>query len=129
MWYKLFAELVVALHVGFIVFVLVGGLLVWRWRRAAWFHLPAAVWGAFIEFSGWTCPLTPLENWLRHWAGEVGYAGGFIEHYLLPVMYPAGFTSGMQVAAGVFVVAVNVAIYGWLFWPPRRVKESCAGAP
>lgn len=109
--FPLLADLVVALHALFVVFVVAGGLLVLRWPRVAWLHLPAAAWGALIEFFGWVCPLTPLEQWLRRLAGEAGYRGGFIEHYVLPVLYPAGLTRGVQLGLGALVVAVNVAVY------------------
>jgi hypothetical protein len=86
-------------------------------------HLPTAVWGALIEFQGWICPLTPLENSLRAAAGEAGYQGGFIEHYLLPVLYPAGLTRGVQLALGSVVIAVNLAVYGLLLARWRRAGE------
>lgn len=105
------ADLVVAAHLGFVLFVVLGGLLVLRWRRAAWAHLPAMAWGALVEFTGWICPLTPLENRLRAAAGLAGYRGGFVEHYLLPVLYPAGLTRGVQVGLGVVVLLVNATIY------------------
>jgi hypothetical protein len=98
-------------HFAFIVFVLFGGLLALRWRRAPWIHLPAAIWGAVVEFANWSCPLTPLENWLRRESGVAGYEGGYIDHYLMPIIYPAGLTSDMQVWLGVVVVVVNGAIY------------------
>lgn len=106
------ADLVVLLHFGFIMFVLAGGLLVLRHPRLAWLHLPAVAWGAGIELSGGICPLTPLENALRRAAGEAGYAGGFIEHYLLPLIYPAGLTREVQIALGLFVLLANVLVYG-----------------
>ncbi|HVR29177.1 MAG TPA: DUF2784 domain-containing protein [Thermoanaerobaculia bacterium] len=111
MIYRLLADAVVAVHFGFVVFVVAGGLLALRWRRAAWVHLPAAVWGAAIELAGWICPLTPLENELRRRGGAAGYPGGFVEHYLLPVLYPAELTRTTQIVLGVLVIAVNVAIY------------------
>jgi hypothetical protein len=86
---RIAADLVVLAHLGFILFVILGGLLVLRWPRMAWIHLPAVIWGALIEFAGWICPLTPLENWLREASGTAGYQGGFIEHYLVPIVYPA----------------------------------------
>jgi hypothetical protein len=104
--------LVALTHFGFVLFVVVGGLLVLRWRRVAWLHLPCALWGAGIEFSGSICPLTPLENWLRLQAGSGGYEGGFVEHYLLPVLYPGGLTRGLQIALGLGVLAVNLVVYG-----------------
>ncbi|SPR98645.1 DUF2784 domain-containing protein [Cupriavidus taiwanensis] len=113
------ADLVVIAHALFIVFVVAGGLLVLRWPRAAWVHLPAAVWGVLIEWSGWICPLTPLENMLRRAAGQVGYSGGFVERYLLPLIYPAGLTPAVQLWLGLVVLVVNVAIYA-LWWRRRR---------
>lgn len=113
------AQLVVLVHLGFVVFVVVGGLLVLRWRRLMWLHLPAAAWGALIEFAGWICPLTPLEIFLRRQAGEAGYHGGFIEHYLLPILYPPGLTRGVQVVLGTVVIVVNVLAY-WRVWKKRE---------
>lgn len=119
MAYRIAADFVVVVHFGFILFVVLGGLLALRWRRAPLVHLPAATWGVAIELFGWICPLTPLENALRRASGEAGYPGGFIEHYLIPVMYPAGLTREIQwVLAGV-VLLVNLAAYGWV-WRRRR---------
>ena len=115
MAYRLGVDAVVALHLAFIAFVVFGGLLSFRWRRASWLHLPAAAWGAWIEFSGGVCPLTPLENSLRRSAGESGYAGGFIEHTLLPIVYPSGLTPDVQLVLGALVVVVNLVVYG-LVW-------------
>jgi hypothetical protein len=112
--YRLLADVVVLVHAGFVVFVVAGGLLVWRWRAVAWAHVPCALWGAWIEYAGWVCPLTPLENALRARAGLAGYRGGFIEHYLLPLLYPAGLTRLSQVVLGTLVVAVNLLAYGVL---------------
>ncbi len=84
------------LHMCFVVFVVAGGLLVLRWRRMAWVHVPCEVWRAWIEFAGWICPLTPLEIWLRRCAGEAGYERGFIEHYVLPVLCPSDLTRSTQ---------------------------------
>jgi hypothetical protein len=109
--YGALADLVVALHFGFVLFVVLGGLLVLRWRWVGLVHLPAAVWGAWIEFSGRICPLTPLENEYRRLGGEAGYTGGFIEHYILPVLYPHALTRNIQVALGVVVVALNLGLY------------------
>ncbi|SOZ13291.1 conserved hypothetical protein; putative membrane protein [Cupriavidus taiwanensis] len=113
------ADLVVIAHALFIVFVVAGGLLVLRWPRAAWVHLPAAVWGVLIEWAGWICPLTPLENMLRRAAGQAGYSGGFVERYLLPLIYPAGLTPAVQLWLSLVVLVVNVAIYA-LWWRRRR---------
>jgi hypothetical protein len=123
--YHLLADLVVTLHLLFVLFVLLGGLLTLRWPRVAWLHLPAAVWGALIEFAGWICPLTPLEQWLRGQAGEVGYRGGFIEHYLLPVLYPAALTREVQLVLGTLVVGLNVAVYWYVL---RRAARDRAAA-
>ncbi|QBY54646.1 MULTISPECIES: DUF2784 domain-containing protein [Cupriavidus] len=113
------ADLVVIVHGLFIVFVVAGGLLVLRWPRLAWVHLPAAAWGVLIEWSGWICPLTPLENALRRAAGEAGYSGGFIERYLLPLIYPPGLTPAVQLWLGLVVLVVNVAVYA-VWWRRRR---------
>jgi Protein of Unknown function (DUF2784) len=112
MAYRILADLVVGVHALFVLFVLAGGLLVLWWPWAAAAHLPAAVWGALIEFRGWICPLTPLENSLRASAGQAGYEGGFIDHYLLPVLYPAGLSQRVQIVLGSLVIAVNVVVYG-----------------
>lgn len=127
MHYGLLADLVVVVHLGFVVFVVVGGLLVLRWGWVAWLHLPSALWGALIEFFGWMCPLTPLEQWLRRRAGEAGYEGGFVEHYILPVLYPGELTREIQIALGVGVVVLNLCIYGWLF-RSRRARRRAGGA-
>jgi hypothetical protein len=112
MAYRVLADLVVGVHALFVAFVVLGGLLALRWPRIAAAHLPAAVWGALIELRGWVCPLTPLEQSLRAAAGDAGYQGGFIEHYLLPVLYPAGLTRDVQLTLGSLVIAVNIVIYG-----------------
>jgi len=109
--FRCLADFTVLLHVAFVCFVVLGGLLVFRWSWIAWVHLPAAAWGVWIEFSGWICPLTPLENWLRTQGGEPGYSSGFIEHYLLPLLYPASLTTELQYALGALVVLVNTLIY------------------
>ena len=124
MAYRILADLVVGVHALFVVFVVFGGLLALRWPWAAAAHLPAAVWGTLIEFRGWVCPLTPLENSLRASAGQAGYEGGFIEHYLLPVLYPMGLTRGVQLVFGFLVIAVNVVVYGLVLW--RRIRSKPA---
>ncbi|MEP9317450.1 DUF2784 domain-containing protein [Pseudomonas sp. LABIM340] len=111
MLYRLAADAVVLLHLGFILFVLLGGLLVLRWPRLAWLHVPAAAWGMAVEFLHLYCPLTPLENHFRALAGDSGYSGGFVEHYLIPLIYPAGLTETTQVALGLVVAAVNLPPY------------------
>lgn len=120
MTHRLLADLVLLLHAAFVAFVMFGGLLVARWPRAAWLHLPLVAWGAGIEFLGGICPLTPLENHWRHLAGEQGYAGGFVEHYVVAALYPDGLTRNVQVALGLLVLAVNAAIYGWIWRRNRR---------
>lgn len=120
MIYRWLADLVVVTHALFVVFaVLGGGLALWRpW--IAWVHLPAAVWAALIEYAGWICPLTPLENALRVRGGAAPYHGGFIEHYLLPVLYPSGLTRGLQWFLGSLVVVVNIVVYGVVISRRRR---------
>ncbi len=111
MLYRALADLVVFAHVAFIVFVLLGGLLALRWPRAPWLHLPAAVWGVAVELLGWFCPLTPLETHLRRASGAAGYSGGFVERYLIPIVYPAELTRELQLLLGCAVLGSNVAIY------------------
>jgi hypothetical protein len=117
--YRFLADLVLGLHLLFVVFVVLGGLLLVRWPRLAWMHLPAAIWGAMIELGGWICPLTPLENTLRARAGEAGYRGGFIEHYILPVLYPGHLTRGIQLALAAVVIVVNLGVYGYVYHRTR----------
>jgi hypothetical protein len=117
--YRFLADLVLGLHFLFVVFVVLGGLLLVRWPRLAWIHLPAAIWGATIEAGASICPLTPLENALRARAGEAGYQGGFIEHYILPVLYPGNLTRGIQLALAAVVIVVNLGVYGYVF---RRAR-------
>jgi hypothetical protein len=107
------ADLVMLTHFGFVLFVGAGALLVLRWRRVAWAHIPCAVYGVAIEFFGWICPLTPLEQDLRRLAGEGGYTGGFTEHYIGGLLYPSNWTS-IHVYLGIFVLLVNLALYGWI---------------
>jgi hypothetical protein len=109
--YGLLADLTVLLHAAFILFAVFGGLLALRWTKVAWVHVPAVLWAAFVEFSGGICPLTPLENHYRELAGENGYAHGFIEHYVLPAIYPAGLTRNIQLWLGLGVLAVNLVCY------------------
>jgi hypothetical protein len=116
---RVLADVLVVLHAAFVVFVVTGGFLVLRRPWIAAVHLPAAAWGALVEFTGWVCPLTPWENALRVRAGETGYAGGFIEHYLVPLLYPAALTPRVQIALGTTVVALNLAIYV-LVWHRHR---------
>ncbi len=124
MLYRVLADLVVLVHAAFVVFVVGGGLMVLRWRRVAWVHIPCAVWGALIEFTGWICPLTPLENQLREAGGRAGYEGGFVEHYVIPVLYPAGLTPAIQIGLGVGVIVLNGLVYGYVLkrWGRRSAR-------
>lgn len=111
MIYRVLADVVLVLHLGFVLFVVLGGLVAVRWPRVAFLHLPAAIWGVLIEYTGWICPLTPLENSFRVRGGEAGYSGGFIEHYIQPVLYPGGLTRSTQIVLGTLVLILNVAAY------------------
>lgn len=115
MIYLLLANTLVLLHLSFILFVVAGGLLVAWKRKIMWLHLPALIWGALIEFKGWVCPLTPLENRFRRLSGQAGYEGGFIEHYLWPLIYPESLTTSTQHVLGALVLAINTLIYFWLW--------------
>ena len=117
MVYQLFAAMVLLLHLGFILFVVAGAVLVARWRRLLPLHLAAVAWGILIEATGAACPLTGLENHLRMLAGTAGYAGGFVDHYLVGLIYPSGLTSGMQWGLAAAVLALNVVLY------PRIVRR------
>lgn len=122
MIYKILADSVVIFHFVFIVFALLGGLLI-LWRT--WFiiiHVPTAIWIALIEFKGWICPLTPLENQLLKLSGSSGYQGGFVDHYLLPVIYPAGLTHQVQVILGSLAILVNFGIYAFVYWRKRKAS-------
>jgi hypothetical protein len=115
------ADAVVAVHLAFVLFVMLGGLLAIRWPWIMWLHVPAALWGVFIEFAGWICPLTPLENYLRQQSGAAGYRGDFIAHYILPVLYPIGLTRRSQVALGLLALIVNAGVYTFIFLRHRRL--------
>lgn len=115
MIYRLAADLVVVIHFLFVLFVVFGGALVLSRPRIALIHLPIALYGALIEFGSWICPLTPLENWLRRRGGEAGYPGGFVEHYILPILYPGGLTRGVEIALGLAVLLINGFFY-WRLW-------------
>jgi hypothetical protein len=121
--YRLLADAVLVTHAAFVAFVMLGGLLAWRRPRRAWLHLPAVAWGAWIELTGGVCPLTPLENRLRSLAGEQGYPGGFLEHYLLALLYPDGLTHELQLALALLVLAVNAVVYA-VAW--RRLRRDRA---
>jgi hypothetical protein len=125
--YRLLADFVLILHAGFVAFVVLGALLVLRWPRIAWIHVPVVLWGAGIEFVGGICPLTPLENHWRRLAGERGYPGGLVEHYVLAALYPDGLTRQVQLALGALVLLVNVAIYAWVCWRQRETGRGRNG--
>lgn len=120
----LLADAVVMFHAAFVVFVMIGGLFVLRWRRLIWLHLPAVAWGALIEFAGWICPLTPIENELRRRAGETGYSGGFVQHYVLHALYPESLTAAIRYALGAMVILVNAVVYTIVWRSRRRVGET-----
>ena len=122
MIYRLAADLLLLIHVAFVFFVLFGAVAALRRPRVLWLHFPAAVWGALIEFQGWICPLTPWENRLRTLGGQAGYPGGFMEHYVLPLLYPGSLTRTVQLTLGLVVVVVNVLLYAlvWLKWSRAR---------
>jgi hypothetical protein len=127
---RLTADLIVAVHFAFIAFVFLGGLLVLKWRTVAWVHVPCVIWGALIEFTGWICPLTPLEWHFRDAAGSGGYTGGFVEHYLIPLVYPETLTRTMQIWLGIAVLLVNLCAYGWMIsHRPRRPVVRTSGRP
>lgn len=117
--YRLIADLLVSLHLLFIAMVVFGGFLVLRWPKLAWLHVPVVIWGFLVELMGWICPLTPLEQKMRLAAGDGSYTGGFIEHYLMPLIYPGGMTVGMQMTLAALVLVINAAIYLRL-WQKRR---------
>ncbi|MDQ3673748.1 MAG: DUF2784 domain-containing protein [Gemmatimonadota bacterium] len=120
MSYRLLADLVVLIHLAFVAFVVFGGLFVLRRPRLAWLHVPAAIWGVLIEFTGGVCPLTPLENSLRLRGGDAGYSGGFIDHYLIPLLYPSGLTRNTQIVLGSLALALNLAVYAMVLARRRR---------
>jgi hypothetical protein len=120
MLFRILADATVVLHLAFVLFVVAGGLLVLRWPRVAWVHLPAAAWGAWIEFAGWICPLTPMENWFRQRGGQTGYTVSFVDQYVLPVLYPAALSRETQWVLGGFVMAVNIGVYVLVLRRARR---------
>jgi hypothetical protein len=123
MLYSILADIVVAIHFLFILFVALGALFVLKWPWVIYLHLPAAAWGALIMFVGWICPLTPIENRLRISAGEAGYSGGFIDQYLMPVIYPAGLTRDIQIWLGLGVILLNMLVYGFVFVRRLKIKN------
>ncbi len=121
--YGQLADAVLLAHAAFVAFVVLGGLIVLRWPRLAWVHLPVVAWGAGIEFAGGICPLTPLENHLRTLAHEQGYAGGFVEHYVFGLLYPEGLTREVQIVLGIGVLALNGFVYAWLWYRRRQAHD------
>jgi hypothetical protein len=120
--FRVAADVVVALHAAFALFVALGALLAVRWRQVMWAHLPAVAWGVLIEFSGRVCPLTPIEDALRQRAGEAAYSGDFIQHYLVPALYPANLTRETQLAIGTAALLFNALMYGWLYHLGRHAR-------
>jgi hypothetical protein len=118
--YAFLADAIVVLHLLFILFVVSGGFVALKWLKLVYFHIPAAVWGVYIEFSGGICPLTPLENWLRLHSGQLGYEGGFIERYIIPVLYPVNLTRDVQMVLGVTALLINVLAYTLLVLQLKR---------
>ena len=123
MIFKVIADFVVVVPFLFIAFVVFGGFLVLKWRKVAILHMPCVLWGGLVEFRAWICPLTPLENYFRDLAGDAGYAGGFISHYLTPLVYPEGLTREIQISLGVGVLAVNLCVYGLVLVNRTNRKE------
>lgn len=121
--YLLLADSIVVLHFLFIVFAVGGGLLVLKWPRLAWLHLPAVMWAAITVSMGLICPLTPLEIWLRQQAGVDPYEGGFISHYLVPLIYPPGLTAEIQWLLGSGLLIINFLIYAWVFTRWYKSKQ------
>lgn len=129
MWYQIAADLVFVVHLLFIGFVVGGAFLAWRWPRLIWVQVPVMVYGALVEFIGFSCPLTPLQNYLLRKAGKNGYRGGFISHYLIQAIYPPGLTRGIQIGLGLFVVLIAVIGYGGFIRRQRRASKRKAGEP
>ncbi len=125
MLYRVLADIILVLHFAFILFAVFGGLLVFIWKRFAWVHLPAVVWAALISFAGWICPLTPLENWLRERGGAIAYPSSFMDHYIIPIVYPdADFlTRRVQILLGLFLFGINLGIYGLVLRRTYKAKQ------
>ena len=122
MIYRIAADLVVLIHFGFILFVMAGGFFVIKWHKISFLHIPAVIWGILIEFTGWICPLTPLENKFRQAGGEAGFSGGFIDKYIVSLIYPDELTRGVQILLGFAVIVINVSIYGYLLHKRKASK-------
>jgi hypothetical protein len=123
---RFLADVVVVFHLLFIAFAICGGVLVLRWRRVMWVHLPAVAWAVLVEVMSWRCPLTPLENHFRRLGGQAGYRESFVEHYVMPVLYPTGLTDEIQMVIGCLVFAVNAAVYGIVIARSRRGRTEAA---
>ncbi len=122
MLFGILADIVVWFHLAFVLFAVLGALLVLLRRWMIWLHLPAVLWAVWIELSGGTCPLTPLEIWLRIRAGQGGYRGDFVEHYLMPLLYPVDLTRNIQILLGFLVIFINIALYGYMVYQIRRKR-------
>jgi len=122
MLYSVAADFLLIIHLVFITFVLLGGLLLVKWRWLVYLHLPAVAWATLLELRGWLCPLTPLEQHFRMIAGETGYSGSFVQHYLLPLIYPGGLTREVQIILGISVIVVNLVIYIGILTRFRRIR-------
>lgn len=122
MAYRVLADITLTLHLAFVLFVVFGGLLALRWPRVAWVHVPTAIYGVLIEFIGWTCPLTPIENHFRRLGGEAGYAGSFIERYFVSLIYPGGLTRAGFMLLGLLALLVNAVIYAFVYRRARRAS-------
>jgi hypothetical protein len=129
MMFRLLADAMVIVHLAFVLFVIGGGLLALRWPRVAWVHLPAAAWGAWVEFAGWICPLTPMENWLRQRSGQASYSTSFVDQYILPVLYPAALTRDTQLLLGGLVLAVNAGVYLLVLNRSARRAKNATASP
>ncbi len=129
MLYQTLANGIVGLHLAFILFAMLGGLLVLRWPRCGFIHVPSVAWAALVELMHWPCPLTPIENWLRNAGGRGEYERGFVEHYLIPVIYPPGLSPTHQIALGVALVALNLGVYFVLWRRATRLRASRGAGP
>jgi Protein of Unknown function (DUF2784) len=123
MLYNSLADLIVVLHSLFVLFVMLGGFLVLWKSSVAWYHIPAVFWAASIEFFGWICPLTPLENMLREKGGAAGYDTGFVEHYIVPILYPASLTRQVQINFGIIVLSINIGLYFFVLHSLRKTER------
>ncbi len=123
---RFLADATLVIHLLFIVFAVAGAFAALRWRLLVWAHLPCALWAVAIEWGGWICPLTPLEVFFRRCAGQAGYAGGFVQHYLLPVIYPHNLTREIQVGLGIGVLLVNLLAYALVVRRMRSPKRGCS---